>query len=312
MSARASLGRDREPSNETNTCLLRVDLLALACSTGALFLVAKWPHSRRRLTAAGLCLTAAVFTRQSYALAAPLASFVWMWTYDRRSAIRLAVQVAGSCFILFLSLSLMTQGGFTYHVVVANVNEFATERLMWNLRRLLDAAPVMLVLGGLILVVAPGRLGSWSLLVPYLIGAALSSLMIGKIGSNVNYLNRRRDLLQLRELERMVAAADGPVLADEYMGMITLQRWPLYLQPFEVTQMARAGLWDQTPLVDNIGDGRFSLILIHYFRTFPVYKERWTGEMLAAINQAYVPGELLADTRVYRPARRLRLKEEKP
>ena len=42
-------------------------------------------------------------------------------------------------------------------------------------------------------------------------------------------------------------------------------------------------------------------ILIHYFRAYPVYKERWTQEMLSAIEKAYVPAETLANTRVYRP-----------
>lgn len=40
-------------------------------------------------------------------------------------------------------------------------------------------------------------------------------------------LYRLQNLEQLRELEEIVAAADGPVLADEYMGMITLQARPL-------------------------------------------------------------------------------------
>jgi hypothetical protein len=112
---------------------------------------------------------------------------------------------------------------------------------------------------------------------------------------------RRGDVDQLRQLEGLVIAADGPVLADEYMGMITLQGRPLYLQPFEITQLARAGVWDQTPLVEGIRNQAFPLILIHFFPEYPVYKERWTEEMLLDIQRYYVPGDSLADTRVYRP-----------
>lgn len=341
--------------------LLRIDMLALACSTGGLYLLARWPTARWSMLASALLLVAAIYTRQSYALAAPLAAFVWLLTHDWRRALGLAVLVGGLALIFFLILNTLTRGGFYFNVVTANVNEFDIGRLQWNLRRLWDAAPILLVIGGVFLALAPGRIRSWPLLVPYLIGAALSSLTIGKIGSNVNYflelsaalslaagalvawngrprgrgLERRHwlralllvlltlqvgllvqttaneyigqlnDRLRFREelhkLEEVVAAAEGPVLADEYMGLITLQGRPLYIQPFEVTQLANAGLWDQTPLLESIRDKEFPIILIHYFPEYPVYKERWTPEMLSAVSRAYVPADFLANTRIYRP-----------
>jgi hypothetical protein len=342
--------------------LLRIDLLALACSTGALYLLARWPTARWSTVASALLLVAAIYTRQSYALAAPLAAFVWLLMHDWRRALRLrsrqalglAALVGGLSLILFIVLNTLTRGGFYFNVVTANVNEFDIERLGWNLRRLRDAAPVLLLLGGVSLILTPAsRVRSWPLLVPYLIGAALSSLTIGKIGSNVNYFlelsaalslavgalvawsSKRHWLrailliflalqtgqlmrttadeyleplngrLQSREalckLEKIVADAEGPVLADEYMGLITLQGQPLYIQPFEVTQLANAGLWDQSPLVESIRDKEFPLILIHYFPGAEVYKERWTPEILSAISQAYKLGGILADTHVYRP-----------
>jgi hypothetical protein len=333
--------------------LLRIDLLALACSTGGLYLLVRWPDMRWSLAAAGLCLVAAIYTRQSYALAAPVAAFFWLWTRDRRRAFGLAALVGGLALMLFFALNVITRGGFYFNIVTANVNDFGADRLGWNLRRLRDATYGLLLLGGAFLIFAPGRLRGWTLLVPYLIGAAFSGLTIGKIGSNVNYFlelcaalsliagaliawsrerrwlrivlmvlltfqaarlmqttlkdyagglrARRENVDQLRQLEEVVGAVDGPVLADEYMGMITLQRRPLYLQPFEVTQLARAGVWDQTPLVESIRNREFPLILIHYFPEYPVYKERWTEEMLSAVRRYYVPAKTLADTRVYRP-----------
>jgi hypothetical protein len=341
--------------------LLRIDMLALACSTGGLYLLARWPTARWSAIASALAFVAAIYTRQSYALAAPLAAFVWLATHGWRRAVGLAALVGGLVLVLFLALNALTQGGFFFNVVTANVNEFDTERLGWNLRQFRDAAPVLLLFGGVSLVLVPGRMRSWPLMVPYLIGGALSSLTIGKIGSNVNYflelsaalslaagtlvawsgrprgrrLGRRPWLRagllillalqtvrlmqttvdeyfeplgsrlgfreELRKLEGIVADVEGPVLADEYMGLVTLQGRPLYIQPFELTQLAGAGLWDQTSLVEGIREKEFPLILIHHFPKYAAHKERWTPEMLFAVQRAYVPAVSLANTLVYRP-----------
>ena len=272
------------------SALLRIDLLALACSTAGLFLLARWPEARWSFLASAGCLVGAVLTRQSYALAAPAAAFIWLWAQDRRRALSYAGLAGGSCLILLVALNVLTRGGLFYNIVTANVNEFGAERLEWNLRRLCDATRVLLILGGLVLALAPRRFPLWALLAPYLVGAALASLTVGKIGSNVNYFlelcaalslvagallvwsrprpwlhvlllvlmalqtgrlmqttfkdnvvsltERRNSANELRALERIVADADGAILADEYMGMITLQGRPLFVQPFEVTQLA--------------------------------------------------------------------------
>ena len=334
--------------------LARVDLLALAFSTAGLYAAVRWPATRRGLVVSGLLLVAAIYTRQSYALAAPLAAFVWLWTHDRRHAIALAVLVGGLSLILFLVLNILTGGGFFFNLVTANVNEFRLDQLERWLRDVGQAIPILLVLDGVFLFFAFRRAKSWSLVVPYLIGALLSALTIGKIGSNVNYLlefsaalslvagaflvwSRERPwlhsaallLLALQvgflmqatlrgpveslkwrikqpkrhftDLEWIVESADGPVLADEFMGILTLQKEPLYIQPFEVTQLANAGVWDQTPLLESIRRREFPAILIHHFMGYPVYQERWTSEMLSAIVEDYVPIDFLADTIVYRP-----------
>ena len=333
--------------------LARVDMLALAFSTAGLYVVARWPTTRRGLVVSALLLVAAIYTRQSYALAAPLAAFVWLWTQDRRQALRLAALVGGTGLGLFLILNVLTRGGFYFNVVTANVNEFDIERLERHWRNLRKAIPILLIFGGAFLFLAPRRLRSWPLLVPYLVGATLSALTIGKIGSNVNYLlelcaalslvagawvawSRQCHWLRavllillalqvgqlmqatlkgpveglkwqlkpagaLKDLERFVATADGPVLADEFAGILTLQNRPLYIQPFEVTQLANAGLWDQTALLTGIHNREFPLILIHHFMNWPVYKERWTPEMLSAIIENYAPTRFLAETVVFQP-----------
>lgn len=334
--------------------LLRIDLLALALSLAALTVLVRRPEGRRSLVVGAALLTAAIYTRQSYALAAPLAACVWLWTQGGwRRACTLAALVAGASLLLFLGLNLATGGGFYFNVVTANVNAFEMSRLGWNLSRIRDELPLLLLIGAASLFLTPGRTRSWSLAVPYLVGAFLSTLTIGKVGSNVNYFlelcaalsltaglaiawsrehpwarsvllvllalqtgllmqttfdeyvgplrERRQSLKLLRDLEWKVAHSAGPVLADEYMGILTLQGRPLYIQPFEMTQLSDAGLWDQTPFVESIRQGEFPLILIHYFPEYDVYKERWTPEMLSAISRSYSLDSSLADTRIYRP-----------
>ena len=343
------------------TPLLRVDMLALAFSTAGLYVVAQRPTTRGGIIMSALLLTAAIYSRQSFALAAPLAASVWLWSHNRIQARRLLTIVGGLSIILFIMINIITRGGFFFNIVTANVNEFDFERLESWFRKIKDTAPILLVFGTAFLVLTfrgvrsalPSHWRGWQLLTPYLVGAGLSALTIGKIGSNANYLLEffaaislsvgaviawSRDhrwlrtallvllalqtghLMQttlkeyvgdlkprlqtagdLNKLERIVKAADGPMLGDEYMGMITLQDRPLFIQPFEVTQLVNAGLWDQAALIRSIRAQEFPVILIHHFVDWPVYKERWTPEMLSAIMQSYTPTDFLADTIVYQP-----------
>lgn len=331
--------------------LLRIDMLALALSLGGLCLLVWKPVSTWRLVGAALLLVAAIFTRQSYGLAAPLAAFVWLLARDWRQALRLALMVGGLGLVLFLLLNILTDGGFFFNIVTANVNEFKIEILGSNWDRFRDAALIPLIFGVASLLLLPRWNPFWTLAAPYLIGATLSAATIGKIGSNVNYLlefcaalslsagaviawsrvhlsvhslraalivllafavghmmdtmledntwdlrERRAARAELSELEAIVAETSGPILADEYMGMLTLQGRPLVIQPFEVTQLAWAGKWDQTPLLESIENKEFAAIII-YDR--PWANERWTQEMLATIDQSYTLIDIVADNKVY-------------
>jgi hypothetical protein len=347
--------------------LLRIDMLALALSTAGLYLLVRWPTQRKGLIWGGLLLVAAIYTRQSYALAAPLAAFCWLWsgsgqTADdspadrRRRAFTLAAFVGGVSLGLFLFLNLLTAGGFFFHIVTANVNEYRIEQLWQQLGRLATTIPVLIVLALVaIVMVWRKRPFGWSLVIPYLIGGFLSTLTIGKIGSNVNYfleltaafsllagmmiiwlrpyprrrvllllalswqvsllmqdaLNRpvqlmsfrARDELALREINEIITRTEGPVLADEQMGLLALQERPLHIQPFEVTQLAKADVWDQSPVVSSIRNQEFPLILVYYppFSN-ETHVERWTPEMLAAIEEQYVPSQTLAGNVLYVPS----------
>jgi len=332
----------------------RIDMLALAFATAALFVFVRWPRSTWAWLGGGLLLVLAAYTRQSYALAAPLAGFVWLWTQNKRRAIALALLVGGLGVALFFLINSLTDGGFYYNIVTANVNEFGWERLGFQLERLWGENWIILLLSLLFLGLGWRSQKSWPLLAPFLVGAFISALTIGKIGSNVNYFlelsaalamivgvlfvwsqsnawrniaviflisiqfgmlfkssmgenvdwilgTRYNDIDALQLLEQDVKKMPGPILADEYMGMLTMNGRPLYLQPFEVTQLANAGMWDEQPLLDEIAAQNFDGVLIHHFNTWPVHKERWSPAMLAAIDTYYRPVKTLAGTVVYIP-----------
>lgn len=336
--------------------LARIDLLALALSLAGLWVLVRSPASWGGLLGGGALLVAAIYTRQSYGLAAPAAACIWIWsTCGFRRALALGLFMAGTAAAIFAGFTVLTNGGFYLHIVAANVNAFNWQTVRYQAQYVWD-------LGGLLLTLGVGSLALirrwnplYALAAPYLVGATLSALTIGKVGSNVNYLlelcaalalvvgvvvaaahrtgalgparaalyavlaweaatllggtftrfpgetpQRLRERAELRQLERLVAEAQGPVLADEQMGMVTLAGKRLALQPFEMTQLAAAGLWDQQPLLDQIRGGAFDLIIL-YDR--PWLQERWTPEMFTAIDQAYRLSDVIADNRVYRPYR---------
>lgn len=78
----------------------------------------------------------------------------------------------------------------------------------------------------------------------------------------------------------------GPILSDEFMGVEPIKGKPLLFQPFEMTQLARAGAWSQEPLLQQIKERYFECIVIR-LRPISIRDERWTPEMLQAIGTNY-------------------------
>jgi 4-amino-4-deoxy-L-arabinose transferase-like glycosyltransferase len=331
--------------------LFRVDCLALAASLGGLLLVVRGPERRSWLLAAAVLMTLAVFTRQSYALAAPATACIWLLGISRRRAIELASTVGCLCLASYAALSLGTGGGFHFHIVSANVNEYRPDRLLFFGRELVALLPAFVLAG--LAYVATARTDSpraWRLVAAYLTAASVAALTIGKAGSNVNYLievcaglalaagllhhrlraqpvwqplfavvlllqlsvliggtryqeHLRSKLAQgprLAALAQVVDASDGPVLADEELGLLPLASRNIELQPFEMAELARSGRWDATPLLDSLEQGRFETILMHGGPGSPVHRTRWTPAMLASIEKAYRPVASYGPTVVYR------------
>jgi hypothetical protein len=333
--------------------LYRVDALALALSLGGLCLCVRRPGARWTLVATALLFTAAIFTRQSYGLAAPLAACTWLLGIGRRrGALVLIGLVAGMAGAVFVGLEWLTRGGFSFNIVTANLNEYQPGSVGRYLVDVWVLAPIALTVTGWFLVLGGWfRVASWRLTAPYLVGAALSGLTIGKVGSNVNYLlelgaavalsigallawlgphwlvravvtlllaldvglmvlaspyravtySRLAQQQDAERLDRLVRETTGVVLADEDMGLLARAGRPIYFQPFEMTQLARAGRWDQRPLLDEIERQAFAVILIFTIPEMPLHRERWTDEMLEAIGRRYAVSERVGQTLVFRP-----------
>ncbi len=171
--------------------LNRIDLLALVLSWGALFVTVRFSERKWSVYAVAALLIAAIYTRQSYALAAPMAAFVWLlFQKQYRKALALAAWTGGVSLVLFLLMMLITRGGFFLNIVTANVNPFKWETVRWNAEQIYQNAYPLVWITGVFLVI--GCFGNmrrtWALVLPYVIGAVASAVTIGKDGSNVNYL----------------------------------------------------------------------------------------------------------------------------
>jgi len=334
--------------------LYRIDALALCLSLAGLFVLVRRPEARWTLPATAALFVAAVFTRQSYLLAAPLAAFVFLFARDRspRRALRLAALTALPGAALLGWLETATHGGFLFHTWTANVNGFSLDSVRQYAAELVLLLPGLAALA-LVHTLVAHRLptDARGLVTPYLIGSLAAAFAIGKTGSNVNYLlelsaalalatgallagvrgrawasravslvlllqvsfllggTRYQDHLrfkldqrpELARLMRVVHEADGEVLADEALGLLALDGRPVHAQPFELVQLARAGAWDQTPLLGELERQEFAAVLIYRVPWSAIDRTRWTPEMLRGLERRYAAAAVVGQTVIYRP-----------
>jgi 4-amino-4-deoxy-L-arabinose transferase-like glycosyltransferase len=109
-------------------------------------------------------------------------------------------------------------------------------------------------------------------------------------------------------LAQSVKETEGRILMDNNLGLLPLSGRPIHFQPFEMSQLARSGHWDQSPLLEEIRRKEFAMILL----TSPDSNDRslrltrWTGEMRKEIHAAYRRTDFISGLReggveVYRP-----------
>lgn len=167
----------------------RVDMMALAFSLWGIFVALRWPHSWKGLGGSLLLLLAAIFTRQSYLLAAPLAVVAGLATQSRRRGGLYAVTLGSAVFLIGGFLVWKTHGGFWFHTVTANMNALDFSAIRWILETFAWIGPLSVIVFGKIWRVlrTPPQDWPWAA-IGYLIGGFFSGLTVLKVGSNYNYL----------------------------------------------------------------------------------------------------------------------------
>ena len=96
------------------------------------------------------------------------------------------------------------------------------------------------------------------------------------------------DLEAARRAHDYVAATPGEVLGEEMSFTVTTGR-RIYLQPFEFTQLAEQGAWDQRPLLQDIAQQRFAVVVLRFrLDEDPTWRvQRVNQSMIAALASAY-------------------------
>ena len=138
-------------------------------------------------------------------------------------------------------------------------------------------------------------------------GIVVVALQIGSLSawSTAQYLplfltktDNVRETVQLAEI---VKAANGAVLADEFMGLLPINNQPILFQPFEYKQFSEAGVWNDAALIAQIERQEFKVILLYESSAARTISVRWTPALRKAIYAHYDKQQLLADTLVYVP-----------
>ena len=334
----------------------RVDMLGLAFSLAALYAATCRPLTRQKVVLTVLLMLSAIFTRQTYGLAAPLAITGALGQRNRRQSLAFLLLLGSGGLTILSALNIVTHGGFIANIVTGNINIYTLDVLAHFIGQYLGwLLPMVLVL----LMGMPGLIKQHTRLgapVLYLAGGFAVSLTVGKHGSSLNYFlefsaamalvaallvnqtiqskpsthRAPRTIMLLllfgqvvwllilnavytvnyvgtmaasraayQQLDSIVANATGPILTDEYLGLLPLHNRPIYFQPFEYTQLVLVGRWDQTPLLEAITNQQFPIILAAHMET--PYAP-WTPEMIAAIEEHYHAHGKILKALVYTPA----------
>ncbi len=110
--------------------------------------------------------------------------------------------------------------------------------------------------------------------------------------------DRKHEMEQLMD----VVKSGKNVVADEAIGLLPLVGKPILFQPFEFSQIAHDGAWDQRPFLAALERGAFDIVLIYQPMAYPsLYQERWTQEMRNALNDRYGPLRRIGETTVLHP-----------
>lgn len=109
-----------------------------------------------------------------------------------------------------------------------------------------------------------------------------------------------------RALAPLIAAQRGMILSED-LGLLLVNGQEIPYFSFEYAQLARVGRWDQHWELDNLRAGRFALVVLEKgTREDPDRYQRFTREVLSAVDEAYSLVGEAGKYRVYTPAPLLR------
>jgi hypothetical protein len=132
--------------------------------------------------------------------------------------------VGGTSLGLLAVLTALTGRGFVFHTVTSNVNEFRWEQVFSYLAGLQALMPLLLVSAGAFVVLGlRSRGGSWWLVSSYLLGGLATAGLIGKVGSDVNYLLELCVALALAAGALLARCAARPSVRAAMLVALTVQ-----------------------------------------------------------------------------------------
>jgi hypothetical protein len=111
----------------------------------------------------------------------------------------------------------------------------------------------------------------------------------------------KNDTAGIARMVEIATEAEGPILADEFMGLVVLGRHPLAFQPFEYKQLVTGGIWDERDFILSIYDQEYDYIFLYDTPWWDSQHARWTQEQLDAIYGNYNTIERVADTLIMVP-----------
>ncbi len=179
----------------------RVDMMALGFSLLGLWAIYMSRSSKYWLIAAGVFFILSIYTRQTYLLAGPLAALAWLWHQNKRYAVYFTLSISAATLVIFGIINAITHGGFYANIIMANMNKYELSRTVQMLKQIFTFWPIIIIMSGIAFVMAVrllmqntkggGDNNSTAFIVyglgGYSVGAVVTSLTVGKVGSDVNY-----------------------------------------------------------------------------------------------------------------------------
>ena len=114
----------------------------------------------------------------------------------------------------------------------------------------------------------------------------------------------------LRKLERTEkqlpqicsSLGEAEVIPSGDPGLIRACRKIPALHPFIITNLANKKLWDQTPFLKEVSQGKYPSILLSFDlekEIQGVHRERWTKEMIQAMRKNYQIKKEIGEWKIY-------------